>query len=309
MKKHLPLLIIIAFLVSGCVASTAEILTQVGAAVGQATGTISPDSADALRKNARVIGESSEKIASSFEDVTPQQEYYLGRAVAATVLSKYKLWQNSEATEYINRLGQSISLFSARPEIYGGYHLGLINSDEINAFAAPGGMILLTRGLVRLCENEAEIAAVIAHEIAHVEKKHGLRAIKKSRLTSALTTLTLAGASEAVGGNLQKLTNLFSESISDITNSLMNSGYSRDFEYEADQRAAEIMAAIGYPSSSLVAMLKRMDSKLDPDGFDFAKTHPAPSKRIKSVSSKMNDEPIPENEVRTRRFVIATRDI
>ncbi len=309
MTKHLPLLVITALLFSGCIASTAEMLTQVGAAVGESSGIISTDSADALRRNAQVIGESSEKIARSFEDVTPQQEYYLGRAVAATVLGKYRLWENADATDYLNRLGQAISLFSARPETYGGYHLGLINSEEINAFAAPGGLILLTRGLVRICENEAELAAVIAHEIAHVEKKHGLRAIKKSRLTSALTTLAMAGAAELGGSDLKELTSVFGESISDITNTLMISGYSRDLEYEADMRAAEILAAAGYPTSSLVSMLKSMDNELKPDGFDFAKTHPAPAKRIRSVSVKLIKRPVPENNVRTRRFVTAMRDV
>lgn len=301
--------ILLTMLMTGCIASTAEMLTQVGAALGEATGTISSDSADAMRRNAEVIGQSSEKIARSFEDVTPEQEYYLGRAVAATVLSKYNLWQNETAIDYLNRLGQTLALFSETPETYGGFHFGFLDSDEINAFAAPGGLILISRGLVRICETEAELAAVIAHEIAHVEKKHGLRAIKKSRLTSALTTLALAGASEAAGGDLQKLTDLFGASITDITNTLMNSGYSRDFEYEADQRAVEILAAAGYPGSSLVTMLKTMAGELQPDSFDFAKTHPAPAKRIKSISADLLDGVVPENEVRILRFTTATRDI
>ncbi len=75
-------------------------------------------------------------------------------------------------------LGQSLVIFSDRPETFGGYHFLLLDSNEINAFAAPGGLILVTRGMLQCCANEDELAAVLAHEIAHVEKKHGLTAIK-----------------------------------------------------------------------------------------------------------------------------------
>jgi len=283
-------------------------MTQVGAGLGEASGVISSSTADALRRNAEVLGESAEQIAHSFEDVTPQQEYYLGRAVAATVLTNYSLWQDEAATNYLNQLGQSISLFSTTPETYGGFHFGILDSDEINAFAAPGGMILVSRGLIRLCDNEAELAAVIAHEIAHIELKHGLQAIKKSRLTSALSSLALAGAAEATGGSLGELTGLFGESVLDITNTLMNNGYSRDFEYQADRRAKEILAATGYPTSALGNMLETMDGELDRDGFDFAKTHPAPKDRIEMAGLKTSRHS-DEHKMRRLRFATAVRDI
>ena len=132
--RQTALLTILALFLTGCVASTAEMLTKVGASVGQASGVIS---ADALTRNAEVIGESSEKIASTFKDVTPEQEYYLGRAVAATVLSKYNLLEDPAATRYINKLGQSLAMFSERPETYGGFRFAILDSEEINAFAAP----------------------------------------------------------------------------------------------------------------------------------------------------------------------------
>jgi predicted Zn-dependent protease len=303
------LFVVLALCLTGCVASTAEMLTKVGAGIGQATGVISADSAEAISRNAKVIGESSEKIASTFKDVTPEQEYYLGRAVAATVLSQYQLWDNREATRYINSLGQSLAMFSERPETYSGYRFALLDSEEINAFAAPGGTITLSRGLVRLCENEEELAAVLAHEIAHVEQKHGLRAIKKSRLTSAFTALAMAGAAEAGGGDLRELTSTFGASITDITGTLMNSGYSRDFEFAADRRAIEILSLTGYSPDGLIKVLEKMDSALKPGGLDFAKTHPSPSRRIKKTGRKLTGKTANINQVQAERFAAASRDI
>jgi predicted Zn-dependent protease len=303
------LLVILTLCLSVCVASTTEMLTKVGAGLGQASGVISSESAEAISRNAQVIGESSAKIASTFKDVTPEQEYYLGRAVAATVLSQYQLWENGAATRYLNSLGQSLAMFSEQPETYGGYRFALLDSEEINAFAAPGGTITLSRGLVRLCQSEEELAAVLAHEIAHVEQKHGLRAIKKSRLTSAFTALAMAGAAEAGGSDLRELTSAFGESITDITSTLMNSGYSRDFEFAADQRAIEILTLTGYSSDGLIRVLEKMAGALTPGGVDFAKTHPSPSRRIKKTNRQVIEKLGEINPVQAERFAAASRDI
>jgi len=112
-----------------------------------------------------------------------------------------------------------------------------VDSDEINAFAAPGGLILVTRGLIRCCASEDALAAVLAHEIGHVEKKHGLKAIRKGRLTSALTILAEEGAKNFAGDNAAQLTEDFQGSIGDITSTMMNSGYACTLETEADHAA------------------------------------------------------------------------
>ena len=94
----------------------------------------------------------------------------------------------------------TLSKTSDLPETFGGYHFLILDSDEINAFAAPGGFIFVTRGLLRCCKHEDAAAAVLAHEIGHVELRHGLQAIKKSRITTALTTLGIAGV-KTFGGD------------------------------------------------------------------------------------------------------------
>ena len=135
-----------------------------------------------------------------------RDRYYIGRTVAATVLIKYRPQPDQNLNRYLNEMGQALAQFSTRPETFGGYHFLLLDSDEINAFAAPGGLILVTRGLVQCCRNEDQLAAVLAHEIGHVEKMHGLRAIRSGRLSSALTVLAVEAGKNLGGAQLAEIT-------------------------------------------------------------------------------------------------------
>jgi predicted Zn-dependent protease len=231
--------------------------------------------------------ENVEAIQKSFEDITPEQEYYIGRAVAATVLDQYEPFDQPVSNEYLNRLGQTLALVSDRPETYGGYHFLILDSDEINAFAAPGGLILVSRGLLACAETEDEVAAILAHEIAHVAERHGLQAIKKSRITTAMTGLALTAAEQQSKGTMADLTSAFSDSISDITSTLINSGYSRAFEKQADLGAVKTLERAGYDPWALVRMLQVMERRLKPGGKDFAKTHPDPEDRIEYLEKEL----------------------
>ena len=199
---------------------------------------------------------------------------------------------------------------SDRPETFGGYHFLLLDSDEINAFAAPGGLILVTRGLVRCCESEDELAAVLAHEIGHVQSKHGLRAIKKSRLTSALTILAVEAARNLGGEDLKQLTEDFEGSIMDVTETLVNSGYARELEKEADEAAVAILDRVGYDPRALVAMLEKMGERVKPGGPGFGKTHPSPSDRIEALDPSLANKPVmADPAARRARFTRAVGDV
>jgi predicted Zn-dependent protease len=249
-------------------------------------------------------------VAKSFEDITPEQEYYIGRTVGAQILQRYQPYTNKKANDYINLLGQTLARVSDLPQTYGGYHFLIQDSDEINALAAPGGLIFITRGILKCCKNEDAVAAVLAHEIGHVESRHGLQAIKKSRVTSALTMIGLESAKTFGGEDLAKLTETFEDSISDITATLINSGYSRAFESQADRSAVKILRRIGYNPAGLLDMLKVMQKQLKPGRLDFAKTHPSPESRISDVSKVLGTytevKPVP---ARQKRFSKALRKI
>jgi predicted Zn-dependent protease len=276
---------------SGC-----STVTQVGAAVGQATGYVTPEQSDAIVRSAQAV-------EKTFQDITPEQEYYIGRSVAATVLATYKPFDLEAANGYLNLLGQTVAQFSAKPEVFGGYHFLLLDTDEVNAFAAPGGLILISRGMVRCCKSEDELVAVLAHEVSHVNNQHGLKAIRKGRLTSALTTLGSAAGQTLGGAQLAEVTAAFEGSISDITSTMMNNGYARTTEFEADKGAVQIMQRLGYNPAALITMLEQMQRQLKPGGHDFAKTHPAPEVRITELKKLVTaSQAAPAQEARLARF-------
>jgi predicted Zn-dependent protease len=177
------------------------------------------------------------------------------------------------------------------------------NSDEINAFAAPGGFIFLTRGMLRCCPQEDAVAAVLAHEIGHVQYKHGLRAIKQSRVTSALTSLAIKGTKKYGDEDLAKLTETFEGSISDITKTLIVNGYSRSFEHQADLAAISMLQRTGYNPNGLVMMLNQMKTQLKPGRQDFAATHPSPDSRLAEIQKYVGTYPdVKSPQARQDRF-------
>lgn len=296
----------VAFAVAGLTMalSACETVAGVGARVGEATGTITPEQGESIRRTGAAL-------ERTFEDLTPEQEHFIGRTVAATILDSYSVYENAAATEYLNLLGQVLAMVSDRPETFGGYRFLILDSDEINAFAAPGGFIFVSRGMLRLCQTEDELAAVLAHEIGHVQHQHGLRAIRSSRWAAALAVgLTEAGRSWG-GEELRQLTAAFEGAIDDITSTLMVNGYSRRLEREADEAAVTIMRRLGYDPRALIRMLTHMERDLRPGGLDFARTHPAPQDRIREIRRMrgIQQELPPPPPERQRRFDAAMRGI
>lgn len=260
----------------GC--ASFEQVAKAGTSFARSQGVVTETQAQSIVKT-------TSAVAKTFEDITPEQEYYIGRTVGAVIVSRYKPYANAEANNYLNLLGQTLAQASDRPETFGGYHFLILDSGEINAFAAPGGLIFVSRGMLRLCRSEDAVAAVLAHEIGHVQLRHGLQSIDKSRLTQALTTIAAESAKTMGSKEIADLTRTFEGSITDITATMINNGYSRSFEREADAAAVSILSRVGYDPEGLVAMLGEMEKNLKPGGLDFAKTHPSPKSRIDDIRS------------------------
>jgi predicted Zn-dependent protease len=278
----------------GCAA--VDTVTTVATEVGVATGQISRQQGESIKR-------STKAVARSLEDFTPEQEYYIGRTVGAVVLDKYRPLTNAKANSYLNVLGQTLAQASDAPELFGGYHFLVLDSDDINAFATPGGHVFITRGLIRCCRTEDALAAVVAHEIAHIQLRHGMKAIEKARMTEALTILAQEGLKTFGSAQVAQLTQAFGGVISDITNTMINNGYSRSYEYQADATAVTILRRTGYNPAGLTDMLTVMAGQIKPGGTDFAKTHPSPENRIAEL--KESGKYVAGGEVpavRTRRF-------
>ncbi|HPS09259.1 MAG TPA: M48 family metalloprotease [Kiritimatiellia bacterium] len=276
MKRHLTPLygcaLAAALLPTGC-----STVAQYGTMAGQAAGVITADQAQSINRSAVAM-------EKTFQDITPEQEYYIGRSVAATVLATYRPYDQAALNQYLTVLGQTLAQYSDKPETFGGYHFLVIETEEVNAFAAPGGLILVSRGLLRCCRSEDALAAVLAHEIGHVQNQHGLRAIKKGRLNAALTTLAVEAGKNLAGESLAEVTKAFEGSITDISSTLMNSGYARTLEHDADAAAVQILSRAGYNPKALVDMLGQMKTRIGVEtGRGFGKTHPSPDVRIEHV--------------------------
>jgi predicted Zn-dependent protease len=269
---------------------------DLGAQVAAASGAIDQNTADAISVSARAAG-------TAAEEITPEQEYYIGRAVAANILSSssYKLWHgNRELTDYLNKICGAIVINSPRPEIYNGYHVMILDSGEINAFATSGGHIYITRGLVAAAKSEDALAGVVAHEIAHIQLQHSIKAIKTSRITQALIVTGLAAGGAAANYDVNELTDIFSESVGEIVQTLVNNGYSQTQEFEADKTALSLLASAGYNPSGLIDMLRELNRNQNRSTGGFNKTHPSPASRIANAEKTVNLYKV-DDTVRYRR--------
>jgi predicted Zn-dependent protease len=218
---------------------------------------------------------------SSAAQITDKEEYYIGRSVAAKILSKYPPSGNESLNRYVQSVLQSVAASSSRPSTYRGYHAQVLESDEINAMAAPGGFVFVTTGLLKSVKSEDQLACVLAHEVAHVAQKHGLKTIKASRLTKAFQVLGTEAVRNFAPADVSQLVDLFGGSIDDIVGTLVTSGYSREKEYEADAVGAKFAASANYDPGAMTKFLGNIAASSK--GGGMLKTHPAAKTRIKKL--------------------------
>jgi len=252
------------------------------------------------QKAAEVVTKTGTKAVQAARPLSEEEEYYLGRAVAARLLARYPLYQNPEATLYVNQVGLAVARKSSRPAPYRGYRFAVLDTLEPNAFACPGGLILVTRGLVRLCGTEDELAAVLAHEVAHVVRRDGITSISQARWSEVLTTAGTETARQYAGGVGGALVNLFEAAVEDVFRTLVVNGYSRPAEEAADREAILMLTRAGYQPGALAQVLGKMSGG---SGGIF-RTHPPTSERLARVKSLAPPAaPAGEKEkVRLQRF-------
>lgn len=251
--------------------------------------------------NIAKVAKGVNQVRKGFSEISESEEYYIGRAVAAQVLTRYKPLNDPGLNAYAQKVAQAVALASDRPSTFKGYHVQLLDSDEVNAFAAPGGFLFVTRGLLKLVKSEDELAAVLAHEVAHVSKKHGLKTIQTSRLTSAFTILGSEAAKSYTSEQVSQLTTAFEGAVDDVVNKLVVNGYSRDKEYEADKEGAAYARAANYDPGALKTFLARMEAAQGGGGGMF-KTHPSAAKREAELGSVSPGPGYKRSTERKQRF-------
>ncbi|MEW6648254.1 MAG: M48 family metalloprotease [Pseudomonadota bacterium] len=213
----------------------------------------------------------------AFGDVKPEQERTIGREAAAVLLGAVPLVKDEALQRYVNRIGYWVALQSERPKL--DWRFGVLDSMDVNAFASPGGYVFITKGLLLRMGSEAELAGVLAHEIAHVVERHHLQAVQKgARLDLAVG---LAGT-QMEGGDREKL-----DKIAGGFKELYSRGLDKEDEHAADRQGLVLAARAGYDPYGLPATLQTLGAMNPKDGalaFLF-KTHPAPGQRLDLIDA------------------------
>lgn len=279
MKKIYILCLISTLFITACTTVQQIVTTTMNIAV--ATGDMDPRTAD-------LIVSTTESVSKVTEQISPENEYYIGRATAAIILNDYDLYNEPNLTKYLNKICGAITINSEKPDLYNGYYVAVLDSDEINAMATPGGHILITRGLLKCTSNEEELASVIAHEIAHIQKQHSISAIKTSRFKDLSLNVASLAINESDNDEAKQIMSVFGDSVDDVVSSLVLNGFSQEQEFEADAYALELLNNAGYNPHSIVNMLKTLEQNQANHKRGFVKTHPEPKKRIKKIEKELN---------------------
>jgi len=253
-----------------------------------------------IQPAAEVAVKTGQKAVQASRPISDSEEYYIGRAVCARILAKYPLYDNPKVNDYINVLGQSLVKNSSRPQTYKGHHFAVLNTPEPNAFACPGGIVLVTRGLIKICAGEDELAAVLAHELAHVAHQDGIHSISQARWSEVLTTLGTETVKQ-YGGVGGQLVNLFEGSIDDVFKTIVVNGYSRSAEEKADQEAVGTMEKAGFRPFSLCSLLSKMATR-EKSANGIYRTHPPAAERLNLLKDVPEGVCGKAEEQRAQRF-------
>lgn len=205
------------------------------------------------------------------------EEKRIGEQAAATLLGAAPLLGNAAVQTYVNRVGAVVARAGKRPALE--WSFGVLDDDTVNAFAAPGGTVLITKGLLRRLNDESELAGVLAHEVIHVEMKHHLRSVIQSGVASSAAS---RGLSYATGGRGAEYTQIATS----VFTNLYSRGLGRDDELEADVRGMQLARRAGYDAYGLIAVLQSLEA-MNPGDASLTlllKTHPRPADRLAQLS-------------------------
>jgi len=210
-----------------------------------------------------------------------EEEVAIGREIAGRLLGAAPLVKDERLQRYVNQVGSWVAKQSGRSELK--WYFGVIESDDINAFAAPGGYILVTKGLYKKLNNEAELAGVLGHEIGHVIKQHHLKILKQGQM------LDMGGGllKQKVGGGDK------GQAIGKMIGSgaeILARGLDKNAEYEADRIGVVLGARAGYDAYGLPTVLQEI-GHVGGDDSSVAllfKTHPHPEKRLVELGDAMD---------------------
>jgi len=220
-------------------------------------------------------------IATEYSDLSDiEAEIVFGRELSARILGNYRLLDDEKIHRYVNLVGKAVALYAGRPEIR--YHFGVLDTDEINAFAVPGGYIFITRGALIKMDNEAQLAAVLAHEIAHIVKRHVVKELNiKGDEGSAV-----GGIASLIGGATGSFRVALEQTLDDAADILFNRGYKVKDEIEADEIGVLLASVAGYDPSALKEFLNNVKS-FEKEDKTYKGEHPIFEVRMREINEAL----------------------
>lgn len=213
----------------------------------------------------------SSRSAFNLKNPSRQEEIQIGREITGNLLGAAPLVKDAALQKYVNQVGRWVATQSERTDLP--WHFGVIESEDVNAFAAPGGYVVLTKGLYRTLENEAQLAGVLAHEIAHVVRSHHLKILQQSQLLDVGAGLL----GKQVGKDNQLIQKVIGSGAEICARSL-----DKNAEFEADRMGVVLTARAGYEPYGLAEVLQTI-GRTDRNDSSVAllfKTHPHPDDRL-----------------------------
>jgi hypothetical protein len=223
-----------------------------------------------------------ERLSMNF---SPEQEYWLGRAVAASAIAEYGLDADPARQKMVRLVGAALVRLADRvPGTHGGWHFAVLGGAKANGVSGPGGFVLVTRGAIDLCRNEDEVAAILAHEIAHVAKKHGEAVLRRTTDFRAALKVVEEKVRRPVRGpdgcNIcPDVAKLLGEASTGLAKLLNVDGYGSDYELEADWEGSLFLCEVGYRASALAEYLEMLPTR---EGVRWS-THPPSGGRIEAL--------------------------
>lgn len=222
-------------------------------------------------------------------------EVRFGREVAARIVGRYSVYEGERINRYINLVGSVVAQNTGRPEL--AFHFGILDTAEINAYAAPGGYVFVTKGALAQMRDESELAAVLAHEIAHITGRH---VVKELNIRSESSSGT-SGLARLIGGSTEASRTAFAQAADMAVDMLFKNGYKREDEAQADREAVQFTALSGYDGSALIRYFERIGQFRGKQTEVLDRTHPSYDVRIAAMRDAMAAEGIAAGGGETRK--------
>ena len=253
-------------------------------------------------------GENWRERASSEQVVTSgdvSAEVAFGREIAARILARYKPYDDPALIRYVNLVGLALARNTNRPEL--NFHFMILDTSEVNAYAAPGGYVFITKGALQLMKDESELAGALAHEISHVAEMHVVKELKiKGTDDSAIS-----GLAQLAGGSTESARAAFSQAVDKGLEMIFKNGYKREDEMQADKTAVSISALSGYDPAGLAKYLNRISAGKEKITDPSDPTHPTFAARISQINDVIAKDGIDGGTLATNkeRFAAVIKDL